>query len=108
MVFEPFICGSSAAAPDPAVFWLTNNLAYRDLKDLFRFTTDPSIDPTNNLSERELRHLVMIRKISHGSRSPRGAAVTAQLTSIIQTLKLRKENVLQGLQNILKQIQTSE
>ena len=85
-----------------------NNLAYRDLKDLFRFTTDPSIDPTNNLSERELRHLVMIRKISHGSRSPRGAAVTAQLTSIIQTLKLRKENVLQGLQNILKQIQTSE
>ena len=79
-----------------------NNLAYRDLEYLFRFTTDPQIDPTNNISERELRHLVMIRRISHGSRSRRGATVTAQLTSIIQTLRLRKQNVLEGLQNLLQ------
>jgi len=85
-----------------------NNLAYRDLEDLFRFTTDPEIDPTNNISERELRHLVMIRRISHGSRSIRGATVTAQLTSIIQTLHLRKENILQGLQNIINPLQTTE
>lgn len=85
-----------------------NNLAHRDLEDLFRFTTDPEIDPTNNISERELRHLVMIRRISHGSRSTRGAAVTAQLTSIIQTLRLRKENVLQGLQNVLNSFQGTE
>jgi len=85
-----------------------NNLAYRDLEDLFRFTTNQDIDPTNNISERELRHLVMIRRISHGSRSPRGAAVTAQLTSIIQTLRMQKVNVLQGLQNILGEFQTSE
>ena len=85
-----------------------NNLAYRDLEDLFRFTTDSEIDPTNNISERELRHLVMIRRISHGSRSTRGAAVTAQLTSIIQTLRIRKENVLQGLLNILNPLQTTE
>lgn len=81
-----------------------NNLTYRDLEDLFRFTTDRSIDPTNNISERELRHLVMIRRISHGSRSTRGAAVTAQLTSIIQTLRLQKVNMLQGLQNLLPSI----
>ena len=79
-----------------------NNLAHRDLEDLFRFTTNPDIDPTNNISERELRHLVMIRRISHGSRSRRGATVTAQLTSIIQTLRLRKQNVLQELQNLLQ------
>jgi len=85
-----------------------NNLAHRDLEDLFRFTTDPEIDPTNNISERELRHLVMIRRISHGSRSRRGANVTAQLTSIIQTLRLRKENVLEGLQNLLNPLQTTE
>ncbi len=85
-----------------------NNLAYRDLEDLFRFTTDPEIDPTNNISERELRHLVMIRRISHGSRSTRGATVTAQLTSIIQTLRLQKINVLQGLQNIINSLHTTE
>jgi len=85
-----------------------NNLAHRDIENLFRFTTDPEIDPTNNISERELRHLVMIRRISHGSRSRRGATVTAQLTSIIQTLRLRKQNVLEELQKILKPLQTTE
>ena len=79
-----------------------NNLYYRDGNDLFMFITDPEIDPTNNISERELRALVVIRKISNGSRSVRGANATAMLLSIIQTLRLRKENVLQGLQAILK------
>lgn len=85
-----------------------NNLTHRDAENLFRFVTDLQIDPTNNISERELRHLVMIRRISHGSRSRRGANVTAQLTSLIQTLRFRKQNVLQGLQNILKLLQTTE
>src|SRR3990167_1069127 len=79
-----------------------NNLYYRDGDDLFRFVTDAEIDPTNNISERELRALVIMRKISYGSRSNRGANATAMLLSIIQTLRLRKENVLQGLQTILK------
>lgn len=79
-----------------------NNLYYRDVEDLFRFVTDPEIDPTNNISERELRALVIIRKISYGSRSTRGANAKAMLLSIIQTLRFRKLNVLQGLQNILK------
>jgi len=86
-----------------------NNLAFRDIEDLFRFTTDTNIDPTNNISERELRHLVMIRRISNGSRSARGACTTAMLTSIVQTLRMSKENVLQGMQKIiLEALQTTE
>lgn len=79
-----------------------NALFYRDIENLFRFVTDPEIASTNNISERELRHLVLMRKISNGSRSQRGAAATAILTSIVQTLRFRKENVLLGLQQILK------
>ena len=79
-----------------------HTLCYRDGDNLFRFVTDPDIDATNNISERELRALVIIRKISNGSRSPRGAANTAMLLSIIQTIRLRKENVLQKLHQILK------
>lgn len=79
-----------------------DNLYYRDGNDLFRFVTDPEIDPTNNISERELRALVIIRKISNGSRSVRGANSTAMLLSIIQTLRLKKESVLQGLRETLK------
>jgi transposase len=79
-----------------------NNLYFRDVENLFRFVTDPEVASTNNVSERELRHLVMMRKVSNGSRSQRGAAATAILTSVIQTLRFRKENVLLGLQQILK------
>jgi transposase len=79
-----------------------NNLWYRDGDDLFRFVTDSEIDPTNNISERELRALVIIRKISNGSRSPRGANATAMLLSVIQSLRFKGENVLQGLRLILK------
>lgn len=77
-------------------------LCYRDGENLFRFVTDPAIDSTNNLSERELRKLVIIRKISNGSRSTRGANATAMLLSIIQTLRFNKKNILQNLSNILK------
>jgi hypothetical protein len=79
-----------------------NNLYYRDGDDLFRFVIDPEVDSTNNLSERELRALVIIRKISNGSRSRRGANATAMLLSIIQTLRFKGDRVLQGLQAILK------
>lgn len=79
-----------------------NALFNRDVENIFRFVTDPEIASTNNISERELRHLVLMRKVSNGSRSQRGATATAILTSVIQTLRFRKENVLQGLQQILQ------
>jgi hypothetical protein len=73
----------------------------RDIEGLFRFVTDLEIDATNNISERELRALVIIRKISNGSRSRRGANASAILLSIIQTLRLQKKNVLEGLCDII-------
>ena len=79
-----------------------NNIFNRDVENLFRFVNDPEIDATNNISERELRGLVIIRKLSNGSKSTRGANTTAILMSIIQTIKLRKENILQGLQKIIQ------
>jgi transposase len=84
------------------VWKFVKNLCQRDLENLFRFVTNPEVDATNNISERELRHLVIIRKISNGSRSRRGANATAMLLSIIQTLRFNKKNVLKGLQDILK------
>jgi len=79
-----------------------NNLWKRDVDNLFRFVTDPEIDSTNNISERELRALVIIRKISYGSRSTRGAHATGILLSIIQTMRFQKKNLLENLHNILK------
>lgn len=77
-----------------------DNLYYRDVENLFRFVTDPDVDPTNNISERELRALVIIRKISYGSKSKTGADITASLLSIIQSLRLKNQNILIGLKEI--------
>lgn len=79
-----------------------NTLWEKELDNLFRFVTDPEVASTNNISERELRALVIIRKISNGSRSARGANATALLLSIVQTLRFNKQNVLEGLQTIIR------
>ncbi|KAF0138637.1 MAG: Transposase IS66 family [Stygiobacter sp.] len=79
-----------------------DNLWKRDIESLFRFVMDPDVNPTNNISERELRHLVIIRKISNGSRSTRGANATAMLLSVIQSLRFNKKNPLLEMQKILK------
>jgi len=84
-----------------------NTLWKRDIESLFRFVTNPDIDPTNNISERELRHLVLIRKISNGSRSTRGANASAILLSVTQTLRMNGKNVLEGLKDILNKPTTS-
>jgi len=81
--------------------WI-KNLAERDLEGLFLFVTDPAIDPTNNISERKLRTLVVSRKISNGSRSRAGAETTAVLSSVIETLRHKNENMFTGLKEILK------
>ena len=78
-----------------------NTLWKRDVESLFRFVTNPDIDSTNNISERELRHLVLIRKISNGSRSTRGANASAILVSITQTLRMNGKNILEGLKEII-------
>lgn len=83
------------------VWKFVKNLVKRDLDNLFIFATRPDVDPTNNISERELRELVLIRKISNGSRSEQGAATTATLLSVIKTLRLQDKNIFEGLREIL-------
>jgi transposase len=56
---------------------------------------------TNNHAEQQIRTLAVIRKISGGSRSQKGASTTAVNLSVIQTLALRKEKVLDGLRKLL-------
>ena len=56
---------------------------------------------TNNEAERNIRKMVVTRKISGGSRSDNGAATHAVNMSIIQTLALKKESLVSELQKIL-------
>lgn len=72
-------------------------------EDLFRFVNNPEIESTNNRAERGLRHAVVIRKISNGSRSKKGAKITSNLLSVIETLKLQNQNPVTGMKEILLQ-----
>lgn len=70
--------------------------------DLFRFVDDPCIEPTNNLAERGLRHAVVIRKISGGSRSKKGADTTAKLLSVMQTIRMKEGNPINNMMHLLQ------
>jgi len=61
---------------------------------LFTFVTNPEVDSTNNAAERGLRHSVIARKISGGSKSERGAQIYERLTSIVHTLNKKNQNLL--------------
>lgn len=60
-----------------------------DWPAIVRPLLDPSLPLTNNVAERQLRHWVIARKISFGTRSEQGSRAFALLASIIDTCRAR-------------------
>lgn len=77
------------------------NTLQERVEELFRFTQDSKIEGDNNIAERGLRKAVIIRKISNGSRSNKGANILEVLLSIVETARLQKQNPLIFMHNIL-------
>jgi transposase len=57
----------------------------RHQDELFQFVRTPGVPPDNNLAERSLRPLVIMRKISGGSRSAQGSQTRMTLFSLLST-----------------------
>jgi len=79
-------------------------LAHRILKhlhELFVFVTDSAVPATNNLAERSLRPAVIARKISGGTRSPKGSATRMGLMSLLGTWRAQGKGQLQGCRELL-------
>lgn len=72
--------------------FVENLLKCRD--QLFVFVTDPNVEATNNAAERGLRHSVVARKISGGTRSWKGSEVYQTLMSVLHTLRKRGQDLL--------------
>jgi IS1 family transposase len=53
------------------------------------FVKNPELPPTNNEAERALRHAVISRRISFGTRNAEGSLAYAALLSVIETCRLR-------------------
>ena len=70
----------------------THALAVELLSDwdaIFQVLHHPQLPLTNNDAERALRHWVIARKISHGTRTATGSRVFALLASVIDTCRQR-------------------
>ena len=92
---------SSRSYKSTEVYKFVKSICRNHREDLFRFIDNPEIDSTNNRAERGLRHAVVIRKISNGSRSKDGAEITANLLSVLQTAKLQSNNYVNFMTDLL-------
>ena len=86
--------------------------AIQTMQDLFReqaqrmyhWADDPRIPADNNRAERELRPLVIARKISFGSQSEAGAKTRETLMTVLHTLRKRVPDVATAFQAALDQL----
>ncbi len=71
----------------------TGQLAREFLNDwqaIWRVLEHPQLPITNNIAERALRHWIIARKISYGTRTPQGSRAFALLASVIDTCRQRQ------------------
>jgi transposase len=75
--------------------------ALKHLPELFVFLREPGVPADNNAAERSLRHLVVSRKISGGTRSAAGSATKMALATLFGTWALRGTDPLQASRQLL-------
>jgi transposase len=86
----------SASASHPGIQHI-QDLFREKRQRMYRWTLDPNIPAENNRAERELRPLVIARKVSFGSQSDAGAATRETLMSVLATLQKRTPDPLVAL-----------
>jgi transposase len=71
------------------------------LSSLFVFVRDPAVAADNNLAERSLRHSVISRKISGGTRSAQGTQTKLTLATLFGTWRAQGRNPYLACYNLL-------
>lgn len=87
----------------------TRKLAGEFIKDweaIFKVLEHPYLPLTNNDAERSLRHWVISRRISYGTRSDTGSRVFALLASVIDTCRKRQADSLVYLAEVIRAART--
>ena len=73
-----------------------------DWEAIFRVLEYPAWPLTNNEAERALRHWVIMRKITQGTRSVQGSRALALFASVFVTCRLRNSSPLLYLRDVIK------
>ena len=64
---------------------------------LWTFLDVEGVEPTNNVSERALRHAVIWRKLSFGTQSAHGSQFVATILTVVETCRQQSRNVFEYL-----------
>lgn len=72
----------------------------RHKKDFLHFVNHPEAQYHNNRAEQAIRPAVIFRKISFGNRTPQGAQNYAILTSVLETCRLKKNNLSDFIRSV--------
>lgn len=73
----------------------------RFLSEMFTFIRYEGVNPDNNMAERAVRKTVIKRKISFGTRSPKGSETRSILGSLFGTWRLQNLNPFEEMRTIL-------
>jgi transposase len=82
---------------------LRDRLMNKDRDKLFTFLRVPRVEPTNNHAERSVRFLVIMRKISFGTRSQAGSHAHSVLPSLLETARRQGRDRIRFLTTLLTQ-----
>ena len=72
---------------------------YDKSQDYFRFMFEPGVEPTNNHTEQQIRHCVIDRLITQGTRSEAGQRYHERMWSAIATCEKQDRSFFEFLHN---------
>jgi len=80
---------------------LAHRFRGRQADNYFLFLTMPGIEPTNNQTEQAIRHIVIDRHITQGTRGPRGQRWCERVWTVIATCRQQGRRVFEFFCNAL-------
>ncbi len=85
-----------------AVVDVSDGSTYDMSQDYFRFMFAMGVEPTNNHSEQQVRHVVIDRRITQGTRSESGQRFNERMWTTIATCKKQQKNFFEFLQTSIQ------
>ena len=86
-----------------AVVDVTDGSNYDMSQDYFRFMFAPNVEPTNNHSEQQVRHCVIDRRITQGTRSNTGERYHERMWSAIATCGKQNRSFFEFLKTSIEE-----
>jgi transposase len=80
---------------------LADRFRGREADSYFHFLTTPGIEPTNNQTEQAIRHIVIDRHITQGTRGKRGQQWCQRVWTVLATCRQQKRRVFEFFCNAL-------